>query len=129
MQVQQDSQAGPRLPCVLTSNLACLQENRRSYRENFYTASIGNSISGVILFKEALVQDASDGTSFVECLTRQGVLPGVKADEVCALKGHLSSHLVPRCACFPRFIIAIAVLVCQIRTGCYLCACLSACRS
>ena len=49
-----------------------MQENRRSYRESFYTAQIGMSISGVILFKEALQQKASDGTSFVECLNRQG---------------------------------------------------------
>ncbi|KAK9806911.1 hypothetical protein WJX72_007233 [[Myrmecia] bisecta] len=57
------------------------EENRRSYRELFYTADIGQYISGVILFKETLLQSTSDGTPFVDCLTRQGVLPGIKVDE------------------------------------------------
>ena len=82
------------------------QENRRQYRELFYTASIGGGISGAILFEvhtasrpcrfvqtlprprkgslavqEALHQSASDGTPFVECLQQRGVLPGVKVDE------------------------------------------------
>lgn len=36
----------------------------------------------MILFKEALCQKASDGCSFVECLNKQGVLAGIKVDEV-----------------------------------------------
>jgi len=36
----------------------------------------------VILFKEALCQKASDGSSFVECLNKQGVLAGIKVVEV-----------------------------------------------
>lgn len=59
-----------------------MQEQRRSYRECFYTAPIGNSCSGVILFKEALTQSATDGKSFVKWLNEQSVLPGVKVDEV-----------------------------------------------
>ena len=59
-----------------------MQENRRAYRELFYTADIGGSISGAILFQETLYQAADDGTSFVHCLGRQGVLPGIKVDEV-----------------------------------------------
>lgn len=57
------------------------EENRRKYRELFYTAPIGGSISGAILFPEALLQSASDGTPFVQCLNDRGVLPGVKVDE------------------------------------------------
>ncbi|KAK9839825.1 hypothetical protein WJX81_004472 [Elliptochloris bilobata] len=57
------------------------EENRRQYRELFYTADIGGGISGAILYEEALYQSASDGTPFVECLRQQGVLPGVKVDE------------------------------------------------
>lgn len=57
------------------------EENRRCYRELFYTAPIGNYISGAILFPEALLQSSSEGKSFVDCLTEQGVLPGVKVDE------------------------------------------------
>lgn len=34
------------------------------------------------MFKETLLQSAADGTSFVDCLVRQGVLPGIKVDEV-----------------------------------------------
>jgi fructose-bisphosphate aldolase class I len=49
----------------------------------FYTAPIGEAgISGAIMFKETLHQAAADGTSFVDCLTRQGVMPGIKVDEV-----------------------------------------------
>jgi fructose-bisphosphate aldolase class I len=60
-----------------------LQETRRAYRELFYTAPIGEAgISGAIMFKETLHQAAADGTSFVDCLTRQGVMPGIKVDEV-----------------------------------------------
>lgn len=60
-----------------------LQETRRAYRELFFTAPIGEAgISGAILFKETLQQSAADGTPFVECLRRQGVMPGIKVDEV-----------------------------------------------
>ena len=34
------------------------------------------------MFKETLYQAAADGTPFVQCLERQGVLPGIKVDEV-----------------------------------------------
>ena len=57
------------------------EEHRRQYRELFYTApGIGEAISGAILFPEALLQSASDGTNFVECLNTAGVLTGVKVD-------------------------------------------------
>ena len=60
-----------------------MQENRRAYRELFYTADdIGNSLAGAILYKETLYQDASDGVPFVDCLRKQGILPGIKVDEV-----------------------------------------------
>lgn len=46
-------------------------------------APIGEAgISGAIMFKETLYQSAADGTPFVDCLKRQGVLPGIKVDEV-----------------------------------------------
>ncbi|PRW44409.1 fructose-1,6-bisphosphate aldolase [Chlorella sorokiniana] len=58
------------------------EETRRAYRQLFYTAPIGEAgISGAIMFKETLYQSADDGTLFVECLKRQGVLPGIKVDE------------------------------------------------
>lgn len=57
------------------------EEHRRQYRELFYTADIGQAISGAILFPEALYQASSQGRPFVECLNDQGVLVGVKVDE------------------------------------------------
>lgn len=66
--------------CVSAKHLLFVQENRRAYRELFYTAPIGEAgISGAILFKETLLQSAADGTPFTQCLLRQGVLPGIKA--------------------------------------------------
>ena len=59
-----------------------MQEVRRAYRENFYTADIGSSISGAILFKETLYQHSSDNVPFVTCLSDSGVLPGIKVDQV-----------------------------------------------
>lgn len=57
------------------------EEHRRQYRELFYTADIGEAISGAILFPEALYQNCSRGRPFVQCLHDQGVLVGVKVDE------------------------------------------------
>lgn len=63
--------------------MSCTQETRRAYRELLYTAPIGEAgVSGAIMFKETLYQSAADGTPFVECLSRQGVLSGIKVDEV-----------------------------------------------
>ena len=58
------------------------QTTRRDYRELFYTANcMGNYLSGAILFKETLYQNASSGKPFVDCLQEQGILPGIKVDE------------------------------------------------
>ena len=58
-----------------------VEENRRAYRDMLFTAKgIGDYISGVILFDETLRQKSADGTSFVELLNRNGVLPGIKVD-------------------------------------------------
>ena len=59
-----------------------VQGHRRAYRELLYTSDLGHSISGAILYKEALHQQTKDGTMFVDCLQRQGVLTGIKVDEV-----------------------------------------------
>lgn len=34
------------------------------------------------MFKEALTQSTSGGVPFVDCLKSQGILPGIKVDEV-----------------------------------------------
>jgi fructose-bisphosphate aldolase, class I len=57
------------------------EENRRAYRDMlFSTKGIGNYLGGVILYDETLRQKSADGTPFVELLTRNGVLPGIKVD-------------------------------------------------
>ena len=62
-------------------NVTCTEENRRDYRELlFTTAGLGEFISGVILYDETLRQKASDGTTLVDTLRRQGIIPGIKVD-------------------------------------------------
>jgi fructose-bisphosphate aldolase class I len=57
------------------------EENRRAYRDMLFTTKgIGDTISGVILYDETLRQKSADGTSFVDLLNKNGVLPGIKVD-------------------------------------------------
>ena len=57
------------------------EENRRAYRDMLFTTQgIGDTISGVILYDETLRQKSADGTSFVDLLNKNGVLPGIKVD-------------------------------------------------
>ena len=57
------------------------EENRRAYRDMLFTAKgLGDYISGVILYDETLRQMSADGTSFVDLLNRNGILPGIKVD-------------------------------------------------
>ena len=54
---------------------------RRAYREILFTTpGLGDHISGVILFDEAIRQRSDDGTPVAEMLLRQGVVPGIKVD-------------------------------------------------
>jgi fructose-bisphosphate aldolase class I len=58
-----------------------VEENRRAYRDMLFTTKgLGDYISGVILFDETIRQKTSDGTSFVDLLARNGILPGIKVD-------------------------------------------------
>ena len=62
-------------------NVENVEENRRAYRDMLFTTKgTGDSISGVILFDETLRQKSADGTSFVDLLNKNGVLPGIKVD-------------------------------------------------
>jgi len=45
------------------------------------TKGLGESISGVILYEETLYQSTSDGTPFVNVLSNQGIIPGIKVDQ------------------------------------------------
>ncbi|XP_065173204.1 fructose-bisphosphate aldolase-like isoform X2 [Atheta coriaria] len=58
------------------------EENRRKYRQLLFTTdkSIGDYISGVILFHETLYQKSDDGTPFPELLKQRGIIPGIKVD-------------------------------------------------
>ncbi|XP_074030567.1 fructose-bisphosphate aldolase [Leptinotarsa decemlineata] len=58
------------------------EENRRKYRQLLFTTcpTIGDYISGVILFHETLYQKADDGTPFPELLKQRGIIPGIKVD-------------------------------------------------
>lgn len=58
------------------------EENRRAFRDMLLTApGIGTYISGVILFDETIRQSTLSGTSFVQKLQDEGVLPGIKVDQ------------------------------------------------
>jgi len=57
------------------------EANRRDYREILFRAAEGMSyVSGVILFRETLYQDAADGTPLVRLIERAGAVPGIKCD-------------------------------------------------
>jgi fructose-bisphosphate aldolase class I len=57
------------------------EETRRRYRQMLLTTpGVADYVSGVILFDETIRQRTDDGTSLVEVLVRQGIMPGVKVD-------------------------------------------------
>jgi fructose-bisphosphate aldolase class I len=57
------------------------EPNRRDYREILFRAAEAMSyVSGVILFRETLYQDAADGTPLVKLIERAGAVPGIKVD-------------------------------------------------
>src|SRR5688572_1986157 len=58
------------------------EESRRAYREMLFTTeSIGEFLSGVILFDETIRQETSDGTPMPQALEGAGVIPGIKVDK------------------------------------------------
>jgi fructose-bisphosphate aldolase class I len=63
-------------------NVENTEENRRLYRQLLFTTdkTIGNYVSGVILYHETLYQKADDGTPFVKLIQERGILPGIKVD-------------------------------------------------
>ena len=57
------------------------EENRRRYRQMLFTTKgVSDFISGVILFDETIRQAADDSRLFVEVLTSEGIIPGIKVD-------------------------------------------------
>jgi len=62
--------------------LESTEEHRRTYREMLFTAAAApESISGVIMYDETIRQKTREGTSFVEYLTKRGIIPGIKVDQ------------------------------------------------
>jgi fructose-bisphosphate aldolase class I len=58
------------------------EETRRAYRDLLFTTEgAADYVSGVILYDETIRQSSADGTSFVELLKRQGIIPGIKVDK------------------------------------------------
>ncbi len=58
------------------------EDNRRAYRQMLFTTpGVSDFISGVILFDETIRQKADHGTSLVQILTQQGIIPGIKVDK------------------------------------------------
>ncbi len=54
---------------------------RRAYRELIITTpGLGESISGVILYGETILQKKSEGTPFLKVLADAGIIPGIKVD-------------------------------------------------
>lgn len=71
---ESNATCGKRLDSVGVENT---EPNRRAYRELLLaTPGLGEYISGAILFEETLYQSAEDGTSFVDLLNKQNIVPG-----------------------------------------------------
>ncbi len=60
----------------------CTEENRRNYREMLLSApSLGDYISGAILYDETLRQSTRAGVPFTQIMMAAGILPGIKVDK------------------------------------------------
>ena len=57
------------------------EEFRRAYRELIVTTpSLGECISGALLYDETIRQQKNDGTPFAKALADAGIIPGIKVD-------------------------------------------------
>ena len=71
--------AGLRLASIGVENS---EVNRRRYRELLLSApGIGQYCGGAILFEETLYQNCADGSSMIELMEKQGIVPGIKVDK------------------------------------------------
>ena len=62
--------------------LEMLEENQRNYREIlFTTGDLSKYISGVILYKETVLEKTAAGAGFVQYLSENGIVAGIKLDE------------------------------------------------
>jgi len=59
------------------------EANRMKWRNLLFTTpSLGDYVSGAILFEETLFQKDPDGVPFVDVLNKNGIIPGIKVDKV-----------------------------------------------
>ena len=73
---ESNATCGKRLDSIGLENT---EDNRRAYRELLVTTpGLGEYISGAILFEETLYQKTSLGTSMVDELNKQGIVPGTR---------------------------------------------------
>ncbi|KAL4450654.1 hypothetical protein ABPG77_001010 [Micractinium sp. CCAP 211/92] len=76
---ESNATCGKRLESIGLENTV---ENRQAYRELLVTTpGLGEYISGAILFEETLYQDTRKGTSMVDELNKNGIVPGIKVDK------------------------------------------------
>jgi len=77
-----DESTGSMIKRMASINLENTEENRRLYRQLLFTAdpSLGNYISGVILFDETFYQKTDAGVPFPQHLKSLGIIPGIKVD-------------------------------------------------
>lgn len=76
---ESNATCGKRLESIGLENT---EDNRRTYRELLVTTpGLGQYISGAIMFEETLFQNTSSGKKMTECLTEQGIVPGIKVDK------------------------------------------------
>ncbi|MBR2766717.1 fructose-bisphosphate aldolase class I [Candidatus Saccharibacteria bacterium] len=63
-------------------NIADTYENRRDYRNIFFTTKdLENYVNGVILFDETARQQADNGQNFTDFLISRRIIPGIKVDQ------------------------------------------------
>jgi len=76
-------------------NAESSEESRRQYRELLFTTEgLSEFISGVILFEETLGQSTKDGTRFVDFLSRQSIVAGIKVDKGLVKISHATDEKV-----------------------------------
>jgi fructose-bisphosphate aldolase class I len=68
--------------CIYYAGVENTEENRRYYRQLlFSTPGLGAYVSGAICYEETLYHTADDGTSFVDLMKKEGIIPGIKVDK------------------------------------------------
>lgn len=91
---ESNATCGKRLASIGLENT---ETNRQAYRQLLLTTpSLGEYISGAILFEETLYQSTTDGKKFVDCLREEKIMPGIKVDKVIVTRmtcGHTTIEL------------------------------------